>query len=64
MQYLVAPADSEGSGCSDCGYYLGKYWEPWLIVILAVLGLLLFLVGAVVGGLIGARYRSHRTAAP
>jgi hypothetical protein len=39
-------------GCSDCGNYLGHWWEPQVTVFLSAIGYGLWLVG--VGAGIGA----------
>lgn len=37
LGYLTA--DETQRSCSDCGEYLGRWWEPWLIAIFAVVGM-------------------------
>ena len=43
--YLVAPANARGSDCSDCGQYVGRYWEPWTAAFLGVMALVAWIVG-------------------
>lgn len=53
MQYYESPLSSAPyNGCSDCGNYLGRFWEPQLTIFLAVIGCGLWLLG--VGAGIGA----------
>jgi hypothetical protein len=50
--YMNAPPDFEHSnGCSDCGMYWGRYWEPVFVIYLTVIGCLLYLLGIAVGAL-------------
>ena len=50
--YQSPPSSAPYDGCSDCGNYLGRFWEPQSTVFLAVIGYGLWLLG--VGGGIGA----------
>lgn len=48
--YDEAPSSSAPyNGCSDCGNYLGRFWEPQLTVLLAVIGYGLWLLGVRAG---------------
>jgi hypothetical protein len=49
--WAIAPASAEeaGDGCSDCGYWLGRYWEAGLVLSVGVLNLLGWAVGVVAG---------------
>ncbi len=51
--YLRAPTAHAPHGCSDCGLYLGRWWEPGVIVVVDIFGL----VGWVAGTGIGAAAR-------
>ena len=46
------PSSAPYNGCSDCGNYLGRWWEPQFTIVLAVIGYGLWLLG--VGAGIGA----------
>ncbi|MEK6274210.1 MAG: hypothetical protein AABM30_02605 [Actinomycetota bacterium] len=47
VSYLVAPTSP--GGCSDCGEYFGRWWEPALTVFFLVLLLVAWAVGLAVG---------------
>lgn len=49
--YLRAPIDyaHDRSGCSDCVEYLGRWWEPALVVFIAVVGYVFWSLGIAVG---------------
>ena len=54
LAYFSANPSDQRPACSDCGVYLGRWWEP---------GFVLFIVGAnlvawIVGVLVGAGLRS------
>jgi hypothetical protein len=59
-----APCD----GCSDCENYLGRWWEPQFVMLLAVTGYILWLLGigaditAAAG--INSMRRDHRKPVP
>ena len=42
-------ADDERGQCSDCGLYLGRYWEPWVVVFVAILYSLVYWSAVLVG---------------
>jgi hypothetical protein len=44
-----ALAPSEPGERSDCGEYLGRWWEPWTVGALAVLGVAAWAIGAGLG---------------
>lgn len=50
--YQSPPSSAPYNGCSDCGNYLGRWWEPQFEVFLALIWYGLWLVG--VGAGIGA----------
>jgi len=53
LQYYQSPPSSAPyNGCSDCGNYLGRFWEPQFTIFLAVIGYVPWLLG--VGAGIGA----------
>jgi hypothetical protein len=62
--YLRSPIDyaHDRNGCSDCGEYLGRWWEPGLVVFLAVVGYILWNLGVVSGVMLrtGARLLASR----
>ena len=47
--YLRSPTAHAPHGCSDCGLYLGRWWEPGVIIVVVVFGLGGWLGGAAVG---------------
>ena len=53
VAYFRAPRAHAPHGCSDCGLYLGRWWEPGVILAVAVFGL----VGWVIGVGLGATVR-------
>jgi hypothetical protein len=50
-------ADAEPGQCSDCGLYLGRYWEPWVVAFAAVLYALVYGSAVLVGKGIKGRTR-------
>jgi hypothetical protein len=50
-------ADDERGQCSDCGLYLGRYWEPWIVAFAAVLYALVYASAVLVGKGIRRRTR-------
>lgn len=66
--YLRAPVDyaHDRSGCSDCGEYLGRWWEPGLVVFVVFVAYVCWSLG-VFGGLVlrtaFVRVRTHRLTA-
>jgi len=48
--YLRAPAAHAPHGCSDC-LYLGRWWEPGVVLVVAVFGLGGWIGGAAAGAL-------------
>ena len=44
-----SPTAHAPHGCSDCGLYLGRWWEPAVILVVVVFGLVGWLGGAGVG---------------
>jgi hypothetical protein len=53
LQYYQSPPSSAPyNGCSDCGNYLGRFWEPQFTIFLAVIAYVPWLLG--VGAGIGA----------
>lgn len=65
--WLTSPLSSAPyNGCSDCGNYLGHWWEPWFALFFGIFGYGVWLAGvglgiAVVAALEAAR-RRHQTA--
>jgi hypothetical protein len=50
LAYLAAPTTyEETGGCPDCGEYLGRWWEPWLVAYSLVLNLLGWMMGVAAG---------------
>lgn len=50
--YQSPPSGAPYNGCSDCGNFLGRFWEPQFVLFLAVIGYCVWLLG--VGAGIGA----------
>jgi chromate transport protein ChrA len=49
--YLRAPTAHAPKGCSDCGLYLGRWWEPGVVLVVAAFGLAGWLAGSATGAL-------------
>jgi hypothetical protein len=47
--YLSAPTDDPPTGRSDCGEFLGRWWEPGVVGFILILNLLACGVGAFLG---------------
>ena len=58
VAYLRAPRAHAPHGCSDCGLYLGRWWEPGVVLVVAVFGLGGWIGGAAVGALARRLLRS------
>jgi hypothetical protein len=69
VSYYKSPLSSAPyNGCSDCGNYLGHFWEPEFTLFLAAIGYTVWLLGvgaAISGraGLYGARRLLRKRAA-
>ncbi|HEV2590697.1 MAG TPA: hypothetical protein VGU02_02270 [Gaiellaceae bacterium] len=51
--YLGAPHQYDpAEGCSDCGEYLGRWWEPDLVAFFAICGYTAWLAGVGAGRLL------------
>lgn len=50
--YLRAPSGGPPEGCSDCGEYLGRWWEPWVVVTLLLANLVGWLAGMFAGTMV------------
>jgi hypothetical protein len=53
--YFSAPTDEPPEGCSDCGEWLGRWWEPGLVGIVLIFNLLVCGVAAFLGRALRAR---------
>jgi hypothetical protein len=60
--YLGSPTSAEEADCSDCGEYLGRWWEPWLVAMFTVFGFVMWLVGAMTGQVVRRRFISQGSA--
>lgn len=60
--YLSAPTDSRESNCSDCGMYLGRWWEPWFVGFIAVANLLAWAAAVIVAASLRTIASRARTA--
>lgn len=47
--YLRSPTTHAPHGCSDCGLYLGRWWEPGVIMVVVTFGLGGWVAGTAVG---------------
>lgn len=47
--YLSAGVDYQHRSCSDCGYYLGRWWEPGFVAYVSIIGYVFWTLGASVG---------------
>jgi hypothetical protein len=57
VAWLTAPTspDEADYACSDCGMWLGRWWEGWLVLYLGGVALVGWCLGVVAGALAGAR---------
>jgi hypothetical protein len=53
--YFSAPTDEPPEGCSDCGEWLGRWWEPGVVGIVLIFNLLACGAGAFLGRVVRAR---------
>ncbi|HEY8192687.1 MAG TPA: hypothetical protein VIF36_02070 [Gaiellaceae bacterium] len=63
--WLTAPT-SPGEAdfaCSDCGMWLGRWWEGWLVLYLGGVALVGWCLGVVAGALAGTRRTVQTTRA-
>ncbi len=51
LAFLQAPTDTPPEGCSDCTYWLGRYWEPGFVLWIITVNLFAWSIGIAVGGL-------------
>jgi hypothetical protein len=62
--YLRSPIDysHDPNGCSDCGEYLSRWWEPALVVFVALVGYIFWSLGVIFGLVVrtGARLLASR----
>jgi hypothetical protein len=49
--YFRAPPAQARRGCSDCGLYLGRWWEPGVVLVVAIVGVAGWVAGAGTGAL-------------
>jgi hypothetical protein len=47
--FVSAPTDGYPEGCSDCSEWLGRYWEPGLVIFFSLLNLAGWFVGSLTG---------------
>jgi uncharacterized membrane protein len=47
--YVMSPTADEPRDCSDCGVYLGRWWEPGLALFVIGANLIAWTAGAVLG---------------
>jgi hypothetical protein len=55
VSYLGSPSGGPSEGCSDCGLYWGRWWEPWLVAEFILFGLIAWQLGS------GRRARRRRS---
>ena len=63
FSYVMADTSSDGSRCHDCGYYLGRWWQPQLVVIIAVWNYIVWVVGPRLVAAVGLITRRRRAVA-
>lgn len=62
--YYSAPLSSAPyNGCSDCGNYLGRWWEPNFVIFFVVIGYFFWLLGIGAGVVIRWLARTARETA-
>jgi predicted permease len=61
-EWAQAPANSEEAdySCSDCGQWLGRYWEGWLVLFIAITNWLGWTAGVAVGAGLRRAQRARR----
>jgi hypothetical protein len=61
--WLVSPAsaDEAGNSCSDCGQWLGRFWEGGLVLFLLSFDLVGWWAGVLAGAALRRRVRPART---
>jgi hypothetical protein len=47
--YLGSPSGGPPEDCSDCGLYWGRWWEPWLVAEVTLIGLIAWQLGVSTG---------------
>lgn len=55
--YVTASPRDQRPACHDCSVYLGRWWEPGLVVFVIGIGLTAWVLGVVVGSAIQALLR-------
>ena len=53
-------ASRDGLACHDCTRFLGRYWEPHLVIFFALLNLAAWSLGVAIGTAAGAMQRARR----
>ena len=57
--FMATPGDEPRPNCSDCGVYLGRWWEPGFAIFVIGTNLVAWMVGLLTGFAIRA-LRTHR----
>src|SRR5438876_12058573 len=55
--FTATPGDEPRPNCSDCGVYLGRWWEPGLAVFVIGTNFIAWTVGVLVGSAVRASTR-------
>jgi hypothetical protein len=60
--WLEAPRNSEDAdySCSDCGQWLGRYWEGWIVLFFAVVNWIGWTLGVLAAAAMRRATRVHR----
>jgi hypothetical protein len=55
----ATPEDEPRPNCSDCGVYLGRWWEPTFVLFILGTNLVAWTIGVLMGSALRA-FRTHR----
>src|SRR5436309_8420822 len=55
--FIATPGDQPRPNCSDCGVYLGRWWEPGLVFFVIATNLVGWTVGVLAGSAVRATTR-------
>jgi hypothetical protein len=61
--YSAPPSSAPYNGCSDCGNYLGRWWEPNFVMFLLVVGYFFWVLGIGAGAGVRSLVRRARETA-
>ena len=52
--FSAPPSSAPWPGCSDCGVYLGRWWEPYFVLFIVGWGFAVWLLGVGAGAVLAA----------